>query len=82
MEPNFLLITLLKKNIGVEHTLLFTLHHVLLQRCQQDANKGKFKLRDILSVPMQRILKYHLLLDKLISDTQPVSIHCYLLIGR
>jgi len=24
-------------------------------------------------VPMQRILKYHLLLDKLISETQPVS---------
>ncbi|XP_021933195.1 protein vav isoform X2 [Zootermopsis nevadensis] len=39
-------------------------------RCQQDANNGKFKLRDILSVPMQRILKYHLLLDKLISETQ------------
>jgi len=40
-------------------------------RCQKDANNGKFKLRDILSVPMQRILKYHLLLDKLISETQP-----------
>lgn len=40
-------------------------------RCQQEANDGKFKLRDILSVPMQRILKYHLLLDKLISETQP-----------
>ncbi|XP_069695880.1 protein vav isoform X6 [Periplaneta americana] len=40
-------------------------------RCQQDANNGKFKLRDILSVPMQRILKYHLLLEKLISETQP-----------
>lgn len=39
-------------------------------KCQQDANNGKFKLRDILSVPMQRILKYHLLLDKLISETQ------------
>lgn len=45
----------------------------MLQRCQQDANNGKFKLRDILSVPMQRILKYHLLLDKLINETQPVS---------
>ncbi|XP_066994159.1 protein vav isoform X2 [Anabrus simplex] len=40
-------------------------------KCQQEANNGKFKLRDILSVPMQRILKYHLLLDKLISETQP-----------
>ncbi|XP_015375691.1 PREDICTED: protein vav [Diuraphis noxia] len=39
------------------------------ERCQEEANNGKFKLRDILSVPMQRILKYHLLLDKLIHDT-------------
>ncbi|XP_046398049.1 protein vav isoform X2 [Ischnura elegans] len=38
-------------------------------KCQQEANKGKFKLRDILSVPMQRILKYHLLLEKLVSET-------------
>ncbi|KAG7197853.1 hypothetical protein KM043_001665 [Ampulex compressa] len=38
-------------------------------KCQQDANNGKFKLRDILSVPMQRILKYHLLLDKLVEET-------------
>ncbi|CAG2060361.1 unnamed protein product [Timema podura] len=42
-------------------------------KCQEEANGGKFKLRDILSVPMQRILKYHLLLDKLIQETQPVS---------
>ncbi|XP_047351427.1 protein vav isoform X1 [Vespa velutina] len=38
-------------------------------RCQQDSNNGKFKLRDILSVPMQRVLKYHLLLDKLVEET-------------
>ncbi|XP_058795791.1 protein vav isoform X2 [Phymastichus coffea] len=37
--------------------------------CQQLANNGKFKLRDILSVPMQRVLKYHLLLDKLVEET-------------
>nr|XP_018902784.1 PREDICTED: protein vav isoform X1 [Bemisia tabaci] len=43
----------------------------LIQVCQEEANNNKFKLRDILSVPMQRILKYHLLLDKLISETQP-----------
>lgn len=34
--------------------------------CSQDlqmaANQGRFKLRDLLSVPMQRVLKYHLLL--------------------
>jgi guanine nucleotide exchange factor VAV len=29
------------------------------------------QLRDILSVPMQRILKYHLLLDKLVHETSP-----------
>ena len=27
-----------------------------------DANEGRFKLRDLLSVPMQRVLKYHLFL--------------------
>jgi len=27
-----------------------------------EANEGRFKLRDLLSVPMQRVLKYHLLL--------------------
>ncbi|KAG8284415.1 Guanine nucleotide exchange factor vav2 [Homalodisca vitripennis] len=43
----------------------------ICDRCQQEANNGKFKLRDILSVPMQRILKYHLLLEKLIQETQP-----------
>ncbi|XP_071447669.1 protein vav isoform X2 [Hetaerina americana] len=42
-----------------------------ITKCQQEANNGKFKLRDILSVPMQRILKYHLLLDKLVSETSP-----------
>ena len=26
------------------------------------ANEGRFRLRDLLSVPMQRVLKYHLLL--------------------
>lgn len=45
----------------------------MFQRCQQEASNGKFKLRDILVVPMQRILKYHLLLEKLVKETQPVS---------
>ncbi|XP_065334269.1 protein vav isoform X1 [Cloeon dipterum] len=40
-----------------------------LERLQEEANQGKFKLRDILSVPMQRILKYQLLLDKLLQET-------------
>lgn len=38
-------------------------------RCQVEANGGKFKLRDLLSVPMQRVLKYHLLLKELIRNT-------------
>uniref|UniRef100_T1IVA4 Protein vav n=1 Tax=Strigamia maritima TaxID=126957 RepID=T1IVA4_STRMM len=37
--------------------------------CQTEANEGKFKLRDLLSVPMQRVLKYHLLLKELIHNT-------------
>lgn len=38
-------------------------------RCQTAANDGKFKLRDLLSLPMQRILKYHLLLNELLKCT-------------
>ena len=38
-------------------------------QCQQEANQGRFKLRDLLSLPMQRILKYHLLLGELIRNT-------------
>ncbi|XP_076353877.1 protein vav-like isoform X4 [Tachypleus tridentatus] len=38
-------------------------------RCQMEANEGKFKLRDLLSVPMQRVLKYHLLLKELLRNT-------------
>lgn len=44
-----------------------------LDRCQQEANEGKFKLRDLLSLPMQRILKYHLLLAQLIKNTNPTN---------
>ena len=38
-------------------------------RCQESSNDGKFKLRDLLALPMQRILKYHLLLNELIKST-------------
>uniref|UniRef100_A0A8B9Z277 Vav guanine nucleotide exchange factor 1 n=1 Tax=Buteo japonicus TaxID=224669 RepID=A0A8B9Z277_9AVES len=34
-----------------------------LQECSQRANNGRFSLRDLLMVPMQRVLKYHLLLQ-------------------
>lgn len=33
------------------------------QECSQRANNGRFTLRDLLMVPMQRVLKYHLLLQ-------------------
>lgn len=44
------------------------IHQHVIQ-CQKAANDGKFKLRDLLSLPMQRILKYHLLLNELIKCT-------------
>ncbi|KAG4079230.1 hypothetical protein HA402_006953 [Bradysia odoriphaga] len=43
----------------------------LIEKCQMDHSSGRVQLRDILSVPMQRILKYHLLLDKLVHETLP-----------
>ena len=39
-------------------------------RCEKAA--GKFKLVDLLTVPMQRILKYHMLLQRLLGQTPPV----------
>lgn len=44
-----------------------------MEQSQKEHSGGKNQLRDILSVPMQRILKYHLLLDKLVEKTSPVS---------
>uniref|UniRef100_A0A2K5C9K1 Vav guanine nucleotide exchange factor 1 n=1 Tax=Aotus nancymaae TaxID=37293 RepID=A0A2K5C9K1_AOTNA len=38
--------------------------------CSQRANNGRFTLRDLLMVPMQRVLKYHLLLQELVKHTQ------------
>jgi len=38
-------------------------------RCEQSAKGGKFRLGDLLAVPMQRILKYHLLLRELLHNT-------------
>uniref|UniRef100_A0A8C4JB25 Vav guanine nucleotide exchange factor 1 n=1 Tax=Dromaius novaehollandiae TaxID=8790 RepID=A0A8C4JB25_DRONO len=40
-----------------------------LQECSQRANNGRFSLRDLLMVPMQRVLKYHLLLQELVKHT-------------
>lgn len=44
-----------------------------MEQSQKEHSGGKNQLRDILSVPMQRILKYHLLLDRLVLKTSPVS---------
>lgn len=51
-----------KRNVAVEQ---------MVQQCQKEHSGGRVQLRDILSVPMQRILKYHLLLDKLVHETSP-----------
>ncbi|XP_069768695.1 guanine nucleotide exchange factor VAV3 isoform X2 [Narcine bancroftii] len=40
-----------------------------LEECARRANNGKFTLRDLLVVPMQRVLKYHLLLQELAKQT-------------
>ena len=41
-----------------------------IQLCEQEANQGRFRLRDLLAVPMQRVLKYHLLLKELVHHTR------------
>ncbi|XP_032883749.1 guanine nucleotide exchange factor VAV3-like [Amblyraja radiata] len=41
----------------------------LSMECARRANNGKFTLRDLLVVPMQRVLKYHLLLQELTKQT-------------
>lgn len=45
-----------------------------IEQCQMKANQNRFNLRSLLSVPMQRVLKYHLLfteLNKLTNDNHP-----------
>ncbi|XP_033731899.1 protein vav-like isoform X2 [Pecten maximus] len=44
-----------------------------IETCEKRANEGKFKLRDLLHVPMQRVLKYHLLLRELMRQTSKNS---------
>lgn len=55
-----------------------TLHQLLASRedfrqkveeCTLKVQDGKFKLQDLLVVPMQRVLKYHLLLKELLSHS-------------
>uniref|UniRef100_A0A8C5CLB9 Vav guanine nucleotide exchange factor 1 n=1 Tax=Gadus morhua TaxID=8049 RepID=A0A8C5CLB9_GADMO len=40
-----------------------------LEECSKRANSGRFSLRDLLMVPIQRVLKYHLLLQELVKHT-------------
>ncbi|XP_053738362.1 guanine nucleotide exchange factor VAV3-like isoform X5 [Synchiropus splendidus] len=44
-----------------------------LAECSKRANNGKFTLRDLLVVPMQRVLKYHLLLQELVKHTHDAA---------
>ncbi|RUS77444.1 hypothetical protein EGW08_014797, partial [Elysia chlorotica] len=44
-----------------------------IQECERRANEGKFRLRDLLHVPMQRVLKYHLLMRELLKNTDKTS---------
>uniref|UniRef100_A0AAY4AGL3 Vav 2 guanine nucleotide exchange factor n=1 Tax=Denticeps clupeoides TaxID=299321 RepID=A0AAY4AGL3_9TELE len=40
-----------------------------VEECTVKVQEGKFKLQDLLVVPMQRVLKYHLLLKELLSHS-------------
>ncbi|XP_008275390.1 guanine nucleotide exchange factor VAV3-like isoform X3 [Stegastes partitus] len=44
-----------------------------LEECSKRANNGRFTLRDLLVVPMQRVLKYHLLLQELVKHTHDAA---------
>ncbi|XP_045122292.1 protein vav-like isoform X4 [Portunus trituberculatus] len=43
----------------------------LIQECQNEVNEGRHQLKGYLVVPLQRILKYHLLLQELDRHSQP-----------
>uniref|UniRef100_A0A8C5NH69 Guanine nucleotide exchange factor VAV3-like n=1 Tax=Gouania willdenowi TaxID=441366 RepID=A0A8C5NH69_GOUWI len=47
-----------------------------LEECSKRANNGKFTLRDLLVVPMQRVLKYHLLLQVDVFHSKRVLVAC------
>uniref|UniRef100_A0A8C6UNC8 Vav 3 guanine nucleotide exchange factor b n=1 Tax=Neogobius melanostomus TaxID=47308 RepID=A0A8C6UNC8_9GOBI len=55
-----------------ERYLYFWLVHKTIE-CARRANNGKFTLRDLLVVPMQRVLKYHLLLQELVKHTHDAA---------
>ncbi|CAK9292156.1 unnamed protein product [Gordionus sp. m RMFG-2023] len=41
----------------------------MLWECQISASQGKFHLRDLIALPMQRILRYHILIKELLKHT-------------
>ncbi|XP_033981752.1 guanine nucleotide exchange factor VAV2 isoform X11 [Trematomus bernacchii] len=42
---------------------------IKVEECTMKVQEGKFKLQDLLVVPMQRVLKYHLLLKELLTHS-------------
>ena len=62
----------------LKYVVALWLCFLAMQECQNEANGGKFRLRDLLSVPMQRVLKYPLLLRVCSSYMWSVfsSTHC------
>ncbi|XP_022668184.1 protein vav-like isoform X2 [Varroa destructor] len=42
-----------------------------IDKCQRETNDGRYQLNTLLCVPIQRVLKYHLLLKELVKNTLP-----------
>lgn len=55
----------------------FCIARIVLQECTLKVQEGKFKLQDLLVVPMQRVLKYHLLLKARAISTLQLSSRRY-----
>ncbi|CAG9815552.1 unnamed protein product [Phaedon cochleariae] len=76
-KEKFLVYAMYCSNLTKARTVLLELcdtdevFNQMVIKYEKEDNNGRFKLRDVLSVPMQRILKYHLLLEKLIENTDP-----------
>ncbi|KAM5259570.1 LOW QUALITY PROTEIN: guanine nucleotide exchange factor VAV2 [Hipposideros larvatus] len=57
-------------SVGVQHPQARTLHQLAAPRQECTLKvQDEFKLQDLLVVPMQRVLKYHLLLKELLSHS-------------
>ncbi|TMS09072.1 Guanine nucleotide exchange factor VAV3, partial [Larimichthys crocea] len=68
---------LLEIQDSVHHRSAQNLYQIFItvqrEECSKRANYGKFTLRDLLVVPMQRVLKYHLLLQELVKHTHEAA---------